>query len=711
MKKLIADANEKTTIANNGLDRAIKADAETITDEELSATIDENSGLIRFTLRKRRNNQDACEQTSNQQQANINDDNTLNISNQAPLDATQNENIADGHYEVGLMMSQDNNDDKYMSSAAKKSKLTSHVSFDSTSLLQQAQHRTNRRFSEIDSTRECKLPPTSEFGSWFSSKLAGLIEYEPRFVSNGFDNLQFMNHPNLMSDHLLKSIGIDNESHRMLILETIKQNLPIVDFKTIISVCSSENGDHEMVTSIGQLLQLLKLDYLIETSEFNELCTRFLNDKSAIELLRCRSMENLNLAHRIRLSLALDEIDNLNEFKLHAKSKQEPILTQQSSIESTTSNDISQSSSDAICSSSFAAIDDIDLTSHETSSSSDLQSIKSVVSIKAMPLKTTQNNQEKCEINAETNIAQAITKSTETLCNEIVASPIEENSTIPDDAIQSICPKIEENIETKEEIIELSNNQSNPIEKIDQFNRKEIVLTDDANINDSQPSEKTTGLLKKQTSSNRSLVSQVARRIEEENARFAQSQQHNISAPIKPIAAIRSRFNQPNLAQKSQQQLTTSSAKESTNCNKENDLKAKLTNANNNIVRSSVGSVTVTDSKFPKPNQQLAANIGSSLYQGNRLQANSKVTTQFGPKVTTVLAQPANQMGFVAKPKSKLDEIRMSFERQIEENAASTTTTTMKHSPNILDRSAPFRPKPPPPAKPANLIQVSNKIN
>lgn len=297
------------------LDTGYCIDAETTTEDELSAAIDEHSGYIRFTLRKRRKETD---QNTHQTARNTNGHKSNMIQN---IDRSIN---------------------------AKKSRLTS--SFEDENVQKSdVNNGSLRRFSEqtnispriLDDTIGNDSLAVTELSQWFSINLPGLIEYYQRFVSNGFDCTRMMNHPKLMNDEILKMIGIDNESHRELIKETVRRELPVVDLRV-----PANNP------TVQQIASHLKLDHIMNSLDLTS--SGPLNDRKTFCLFK-QSIEHLPIGYKIRFQSALEE-NNLE------------------SSESTIFNDESET-----------------LTSQTFSSSSSRESIKSII---LMQTKVTATKQE-----------------------------------------------------------------------------------------------------------------------------------------------------------------------------------------------------------------------------------------------------------------------------------------------------------------------------
>lgn len=227
----------------------------------------------------------------------------------------------------------------------------------------------------IDKHAACNLK------QWFSTNLAGLIEYSSKFLQNGFDNVKFLNHPLLMNEQLLKLVGIQDESHRILILNRVNKELNEVSFEHLFDrFIKQEPGEKLTPSKLFAILELGHLLYSDIEDKFN------FNTRESVQVFSEKYIANLPLGYRARLSSATDFLLNKSliptEQPLKEQVKQQ--IDKQASIESNPSEvdmDTSQASSVT------------------TSSSSSKDSIKSIVQVKQQQ----QDTEETATVGGEVN--------------------------------------------------------------------------------------------------------------------------------------------------------------------------------------------------------------------------------------------------------------------------------------------------------------------
>lgn len=537
-------------------DRKSKVDVATITDDELSAAIDEASGYIRFTLGKRRKDHDQDTQTMLEQ----------------PIEPVDGHKKADQNSESNVARSEATRQSDE-SCAIKRSRLTKSIeqSFNETS-----SPKLVRRYSE-QPTQIVDISSSSsfaDFGQWFSINLPGLIEYQSKFISNGIDSLSFMNHPQLINDDVLFSVGIDNESHRELIKETVKTDLPKVDFMSITEADKS--------TTVEKFLSKLQLIHL-SAPNLVEISHNTLVDRNSCAILK-RIATNWTLGHQLRLLTAIDAISTQLSFN----------------------DEVSKEDDDMVTSQTF-------------SSSSSKESIKSIILVK-----------------------------NETIKHDDNADGVNNKITSIDDARED--------------------SERHRADKPTQLNVRQTVevkaKTEPAQLEEPQLPAQPVNIARSGMSGKPlSLVSQVARRLEEEKGLQLRG-----PMPFGPVAATR------------------------------NLNKAKLANVST-LDASQNPSQPVSSLGDQKPNTEIK--ILSQIEKASIDEQNKKSTGHsiWPPNDTnqksTVTSDPVT-----SRPVRKLDAIRMTFEKQIEESSRNQSYRSG-------DRG--LRPKPPPPVKPAKLMQVSNK--
>lgn len=339
---------ELTRIASN---QRSQADAGTLTDEELCAAIDKDSGFIRFTLRKRRNNQDEDSEfsLSSQQIPSTNIEGASGASRQVGEVSIKKTKLNPSpSVERSLADQVANLVDAQLNAIETKSEISSKLNSnvnETSDDNKQPHHDYNNNNNEgnLSITHKQNIQKLKQ---WFSLNLAGLVEYSTMFLQNGFDNLEFLNHSELMNDHLLKSMGIDNESHRVLVIECVRNELPMVNFAQLFKEIDGNEWDQRLSLKVLQILQLGQLigDVNCKLDSIEQL-------KSIAESL------DQPLGYRVRLSVALDTLAEKQSTQQNHNS-----LNKQASTES---NDM-----------------ELDTSQASATSSSSKESIKSIVLVK-----------------------------------------------------------------------------------------------------------------------------------------------------------------------------------------------------------------------------------------------------------------------------------------------------------------------------------------
>lgn len=283
-----------------------------LTDEDLCASVDKSSGMIRFTLKKRRmrSEDESCQSLGG------------STSNSSLHDAATN------HQDTSIKKTKFNEDQE-------SAQAPPHP--------QQQQQQPD----SPDASRRSKSKSIQQLGHWFEKHLVGLTDYVDKFTQNGFDQVHFLNHPSLINDETLRLIGIEEESHRLLIVERIASEMPLVDFEPIlremrVSQCPSR------VQKLGELLEL-------DPNQLSS-CSKDSCDEEN-DLLR-NAAQKLPIGHRVRLLSVLDLLGAGRENRLK-------LCWQQSS---TDSGEI-----------------EMDTSQISATSSSSKESIKSIVSKPPLP--------------------------------------------------------------------------------------------------------------------------------------------------------------------------------------------------------------------------------------------------------------------------------------------------------------------------------------
>lgn len=262
-------------------------DAGTLTDDELSAAIDKESGYIRFTLRKRR--KDHCNRDTQTCDPSTDQDNRA-ISNE--LSQTK-------------LHEQKSSKDPEQPLMSKRTRLTGSFEAEQSEPAM-SDTQSGRRYSEQVnlSTRRTNSLTQESIHHWFAVNLPGLVEYKDKFLVNGFNDLRMMNHLKLVNDQSLIAIGIEDESHRELIKDTISNDLPKVDLGELVKVTND--------TSIQDMLMGLKLAHLL-TRDHSEILSRRVTDLEALHSL-IPMTEGWPVGYKNRLLWAVEAIaDELDE--------------------------------------------------------------------------------------------------------------------------------------------------------------------------------------------------------------------------------------------------------------------------------------------------------------------------------------------------------------------------------------------------------------
>lgn len=360
-----------------------------MTDEELCATIDKDSGYIRFTLRKRRNQTDQEEGKESAAPSMP----ALNGSSvpQQIRDTKRADALCAAAKKTRLLLSYEKPSAEDIGSvlgSRRHSELSSNNissvkdKFNNISTTIQSQPLSSSQndinmTASVSDSRPSDLNNNSGIASqlklsdkqaafnmkqWFSVNLAGLIEYSQKFIQNGFDNIQFLNHPTLMSDQHLKLIGIQDQSHRILILDRIYKELKEVDFDNLLN---SSNIDNQKLT-ISSLFEALQLSHLVSASDIDK--NFDLSTSESVNLFKEKYCSSLPLGYRIRISSAIDFLlnkclVNINKEQQQPQlSREESPIIKQASVESNSSEvdmDISQASSVTTSSSSSSSKDSV----------------------------------------------------------------------------------------------------------------------------------------------------------------------------------------------------------------------------------------------------------------------------------------------------------------------------------------------------------------
>lgn len=287
------------------------SNAASLTDEDLCASVDKASGVIRFTLRKRRmQSEDECQSLNSLSRE-------ASLQDPVKLDTMKKKT-------------------KYHAAEANVEQPTKQASMSETE---------KNGTSRIVSSSQRITTSSHQLRQWFETNLVGLAEYVEKFTQNGFDHLQFLNHPKLINDETLKLIKIEEESHRLLIVERIASELPLVDFEKIIG----DAHDIDAKFSWAKLFEILQLDLPSSCIEEAKCCPSMLD---YIISLR-QAAQNLTVGQKFRLLSALDHLEANCE-----KSKDCDELVKQNSTES----------------------GELEMDTSQTSSSSSKESIKSIVS-------------------------------------------------------------------------------------------------------------------------------------------------------------------------------------------------------------------------------------------------------------------------------------------------------------------------------------------
>lgn len=382
-------------------------DAQTLTEEELCATIDKNSGYIRFTLRKRRNQSEQDEEgEKGVAKTKIPALNGSSVPQQI-RDIKRADALCAAAKKTRFHLSCDKSPAKDVASilgsrrhselssnsilSVQTNKLDNHIS--AATIQNQSPLSSSQNDTVVDASVRVLKPSdlnnntniahlklidkqaAFNLKQWFSINLAGLIEYSQKFIQNGFDNLQFLNNPTLMNDQLLELIGIQDQSHRILILDRIYKELNEVNFDHLFNNLD-QRTNQKLITSSIDLLKVLQLGHLVSVPDidksFDDLST-----SESVNLWKEKYCSNLPLGYRIRISSAIDFLLNkyllLDNKKQHSQLsrsnlEQQPI-TKQASVESNPSSEVDMDVSQA---SSVTT----------TSSSSSKDSIKSIVQMK-----------------------------------------------------------------------------------------------------------------------------------------------------------------------------------------------------------------------------------------------------------------------------------------------------------------------------------------
>jgi len=334
--------------------RRSQADVGTLTEEELCAAIDKSTGFIRFTLRKRRNNDEDSEDSAQgssglsakqdtvlqsgagrgQQQASQCANKKTKLLGEANLvqpihpAAAQKKEAARKQVDTSL--------------SAKAADSSRDEESASSSTIQQEDVNNN---APPPKHPDCwHLESVTSFKRWYSERLVALADYLPSFLKSGLDNLKFLNHPKLMNDDVLQAIDITNHSHRLLIVETVRSELPPVDFCNLLE--SSISNDQ---VSAQDLFQQLEINHLFRESNIH------LNPACANTIVQFRHLNlDLPLGYRARLSAALDYLTERFE------TPRERAISKQSSADSSGSGgDVEMETSEASATSSSSSKDSI----------------------------------------------------------------------------------------------------------------------------------------------------------------------------------------------------------------------------------------------------------------------------------------------------------------------------------------------------------------
>lgn len=376
-------------------------DAETLTDEELCAAVDRSSGYIKFTLRKRRNNDAHGDEQNRQVVALSNREEVASLLKQLESESSGNRkhrtnsigqlstkktrlNSCDGNETVArelvsLRRGQRHSFVDELSSKRFDGTLdagqTDSIQLPQATTKEGANDRNNDSKSNA-SVAQLKLnerQAKAQVKQWFSTRLAGLVEYAEKFIQNGLDDVQYYNHPKLITDSMLRAFGIDNASHRLLIIDRITNELEPVQFGDLLGKTKPTADDKILILS--ELLVLLNLNNLFHDEQCSSYLNMQLKDEDSIRSLKAEPFfGKLLVGHRARLSAALDHMcENFSQRKDISKKESgesEPgKVSKQTSVESSVSGEV-----------------DMDASQASATSSSSKDSIRSIVSLKQQPI-------------------------------------------------------------------------------------------------------------------------------------------------------------------------------------------------------------------------------------------------------------------------------------------------------------------------------------
>lgn len=284
------------------------------TDQDLSAAIDKSSGYIRLTLKKRRTEPESTStsEKSTDTGSPATEPTAAGETKTSKLVAAAAATRPSGAGQMAVRR----HSELAAATGATASRLEASNSLASLAA-NQHQHQHHHQQHQLEALRR-----------WFGCNLPGLVEYHSRFVLHGLDSLGFLNNPKLLDDELLSLIGIDDHSHRLLILETVRNRLAPVELETKLA--------QSKPLTVAALLQVLDLNcYNSASGDQNQ-------DQ---DWARLRSLsKSWPLGHRRRLEAAL----GLASCDLLRNSRAQ--LSQQSSLESSSTSSSSRASVKSIVS-------------------------------------------------------------------------------------------------------------------------------------------------------------------------------------------------------------------------------------------------------------------------------------------------------------------------------------------------------------------------
>lgn len=381
-----------------------QVDAGSLTDEDLCATIDKDSGYIRFTLRKRKNN-------------GSNEDASSMI----------------GHGPSSMIDSGSAQESNQASTVAKKSRLNSFVASDMTEF-----------------TFKPNKVESMKVRDWFASNLVALCDYADTLIASGFDSLKFFNDTHLINDETLEAIGILDESHRMLIIDRVRSQLPKSNLDDLLQPLDS---DSKRISQ--ELFEVLLMDCLKSTGNIVD-----------FESLKSNLVKKLPLGYSLRLKLALESIDKL----INSQQPEPEAVDQQQQLSKQVSTDSSEL--------------EMDTSKASGTSSSSKESVRSIVMLpiaqRAPPQQSIEKQSVQREQPTEVERLSPITP-TEKLINDIGKAPKAEPE-----------PDIEDTQQTERE-------KPEPTDKVARNTTIE---------------KRSVALVTRSSSGCGSLVSEVARRLE-----------------------------------------------------------------------------------------------------------------------------------------------------------------------------------------------------